>query len=326
MSHKKLWKGSAFSTVAARIRRAYEVLSARGDESPYKLIVDQISDGIIVVDPHTLHIDYCNAAFSRHLGYSLEEAQKLTLCEIFADPTLTQDSLLSRLLKASVDAAATVIQQRHKSGALLDCELRCSALWMDGRDVLLYVAHDVSLRQKVEQQLLDNQQRLDQMAHHDQLTGLPNRHFLASFLPRAIAEAKAAGCMLGVIFLDLDHFKHINDTRGHDTGDLLLQEVARRLRDCVRQSDVVVRMGGDEFVVVLRSLANHAEATNSATRIVDSLKKPIMIGQYALQTTGSVGVSLFPRDGEDVGELLKHSDTAMYQAKERGRNRCSVRR
>jgi diguanylate cyclase (GGDEF)-like protein/PAS domain S-box-containing protein len=320
MSHKKLWKGPVFSTFAARLKRAYGVLTTRGDESPYKLIVDQISDGIIVVDPHTLRVDYCNAAFRRHLGYSLEEAQQLTLSEIFADPTLSQDSLLARLRKASVNDGVTVIQQRHKNGAMLDCELRCSALWMDGREVLLYVAHDVSLRQKVEQQLLDNQQRLDQMAHHDQLTGLPNRHFLSAFLPRAIADAKAAERMLGVIFLDLDHFKHINDTRGHETGDLLLQEVARRLRDCVRESDVVIRMGGDEFVVVLRGLSSQAEASSSAARIVESLKKPIMIGQYALQTTGSVGVSLFPRDGADVGELLKHSDTAMYQAKERGRD------
>jgi diguanylate cyclase (GGDEF)-like protein/PAS domain S-box-containing protein len=320
MSYKKLWKSPVFSTLAARIKRAYGVLITRDDDSPYKLIIDQISDGIIVVDAHTLRIDYCNAAFSRHLGYSLEEVQKLTLCEVFADATLSQDGLLARLQKASVNAGVTVIQQRQKSGAVLDCELRCSSLWMDGREVLLYVAHDVSLRQKIEQQLLDNQQRLDQMAHHDQLTGLPNRHFLSSFLPRAIADAKAAERMLGVIFLDLDHFKHINDTRGHETGDLLLQEVARRLRDCVRESDVVIRMGGDEFVVVLHGLASQAEATSSAARIVDSLKKPIVIGQHTLQTTGSVGVSLFPRDGADVGELLKHSDTAMYQAKERGRN------
>jgi diguanylate cyclase (GGDEF)-like protein/PAS domain S-box-containing protein len=324
MLHTKLLKGKPLTAFAARLKRACSVLTSRDNESPYKLIVDQISDGILVVDPRTQRIDYCNSALSRHLGYSLEEAQQLTLCDIFTDKSLSKDELTTKLIRASKSSAVMVVQQRHKDGALLNCELRCSALRMGGREVLLYVAHDVSVRQKVEQQLLDNQQRLDQMAHHDQLTGLPNRHFLSSFLPRAIAEAKAAASTLGVIFLDLDHFKHINDTRGHETGDLLLREVAQRLQACVRDSDVVIRMGGDEFVVVLRNVPSLAEVIASAARIVDTLKKPIMVGQHPLQTSGSVGVSLFPRDGADVGELLKHADTAMYQAKERGRNNVQM--
>ncbi len=135
------------------------------------------------------------------------------------------------------------IQQRCKNGSLIEVEVRCNSLDVDGRDVLAYVTHDVSLRRKAEQQLIENQHRLDRMAHHDQLTGLPNRHYLAAFLPEAIAEAQAAGTMLGVVFLDLDRFKHINDTRGHETGDKLLQEVAARLRTCVRDSDVVISHG-----------------------------------------------------------------------------------
>jgi len=104
--------------------------------------------------------------------------------------------------------------------------VRCNTSTRIGRDVLAYVTHDVSVRRKAEQQLIDNQQRLDRMAHHTNWTGLPNRHYLASFLPQAIAEAAAGGVMLGVVFLDLDRFKHINDTRCHETGDKLLQEVA----------------------------------------------------------------------------------------------------
>jgi diguanylate cyclase (GGDEF)-like protein len=216
------------------------------------------------------------------------------------------------------------MQQRCKSGALVDVEVRCNALDVDGRDVLAYVTHDVSVRRKAEQQLIENQQRLDRMAHHDQLTGLPNRHYLASFLPQAIAEAKQSAAMLGVVFLDLDRFKHINDTRGHETGDKLLQEVAARLSGCVRETDVVVRMGGDEFVVVFRSVKSYDEVTQGAGRIIDALNSPIVIDGHPLQTTGSVGVSLFPRDGADMGELLKHSDTAMYQAKDRGRNNVQM--
>ena len=130
--------------------------------------------------------------------------------------------------------------------------------------------------------------------------------------------------MLGVVFLDLDRFKHINDTRGHGTGDKLLQEVARRLRACVRESDVVIRMGGDEFVVVLRGVKTYDEVTLSAGRIVETLSNPIVIDAHPLETTGSVGVSMYPRDGANMGELLQHSDTAMYQAKDRGRNNVQI--
>jgi diguanylate cyclase (GGDEF)-like protein len=216
------------------------------------------------------------------------------------------------------------MQQRCKNGSFFDTEVRCNALDVDGRDVRAFVTHDVSLRRKAEQQLIENQQRLDKMAHHDQLTGLPNRHYLTAFLPQAIAEAKVDNTMLGVVFLDLDRFKHINDTRGHETGDKLLQEVATRLRACVRDSDVVIRMGGDEFVVVFRNVKNYDEVTLGAGRIIETLNRPIIIDRHPLQTTGSVGVSLYPRDGADMVELLKHSDTAMYQAKDRGRNNVQM--
>jgi diguanylate cyclase (GGDEF)-like protein/PAS domain S-box-containing protein len=266
---------------------------------------------------------YTNPAFLGRLGYTNEEAQSLTLTDIFADRDATPESVLSRLIEADSQMALTM-QQRCKNGAFFDTEVRCNALDVDGRDVLAYVTHDVSLRRKAEQQLIDNQQRLDKMAHHDQLTGLPNRHYLTAFLPQAIEEAKAANTMLGVVFLDLDRFKHINDTRGHETGDKLLQEVATRLRACVRDSDVVIRMGGDEFVVVFRNVKNYDEVTLGAGRIIETLNRPIIIDRHSLQTTGSVGVSLYPRDGANMIELLKHSDTAMYQAKDRGRNNVQM--
>ncbi len=295
----------------------------RSVDARYKALIDQANDGIVIVDSHTHRVLYTNPAFLSRLGYTNEEAQSLTLTDIFADRDATPDSVLSRLIEADSQMALN-IQQRCKSGALFDTEVRCNALDVDGRDVLAYVTHDVSLRRKAEQQLIENQQRLDKMAHHDQLTGLPNRHYLTAFLPQAIEEAKAANTMLGVVFLDLDRFKHINDTRGHETGDKLLQEVASRLRACVRDSDVVIRMGGDEFVVVFRSVKNYDEVTLGAGRIIETLNRPIVIDRHSLQTTGSVGVSLYPRDGANMVELLKHSDTAMYQAKDRGRNNVQM--
>jgi diguanylate cyclase (GGDEF)-like protein/PAS domain S-box-containing protein len=295
----------------------------RSVDARYKALIDQANDGIVIVDAISHQVLYTNPAFLNRLGYTNEEAQLLTLSEIFADGTATPDNVLARLIGADSQMAITM-QQRCKSGSFFDTEVRCNALDVDGRDVLAYVTHDVSLRRKAEQQLIENQQRLDKMAHHDQLTGLPNRHYLTAFLPQAIEEARVAHTMLGVVFLDLDRFKHINDTRGHETGDKLLQEVATRLRACVRDSDVVIRMGGDEFVVVFRNVKNYDEVTLGAGRIIETLNRPIIIDRHSLQTTGSVGVSLYPRDGADMVELLKHSDTAMYQAKDRGRNNVQM--
>jgi diguanylate cyclase (GGDEF)-like protein/PAS domain S-box-containing protein len=294
-----------------------------GVDSRYKAIIDQTNDGIVIVDSAHLRVQYCNPAFLARIGYTSAEAGDLTLADIFADAESTPESVLARMKSADSQMALN-LQLRAKSGALIEVEVRCNRLESDGRDGLAYVTHDVSVRRKAEQQLIDNQQRLDRMAHHDQLTALPNRHYLATFLPEAIAQAKAANAMLGVVFLDLDRFKHINDTRGHETGDKLLQEVARRLRTCVRDTDVVIRMGGDEFVVVFCNVRSYDEVTLGANRIIESLNRPIVIDEHPLQTTGSVGVSLFPRDGADMGELLKHSDTAMYQAKDRGRNNVQM--
>ena len=310
--------GLAIAFVMHRYVRQQQSVDGR-----YKALIDQANDGIVIVDAESLKLLYANPALLRRLDYTNAEAANLTLLDLFTDSEASTENLLARLKDASSRMALN-LQQRAKGGALIDTEVRCSALDVDGRDVLAYVTHDVSVRRKAEQQLRENQQRLDKMAHHDQLTGLPNRHYLAAFLPQAIGEAKAAGSMLGVVFLDLDRFKHINDTRGHETGDKLLQEVAARLRGCVRESDVVIRMGGDEFVVVFRSVKDYDEVTQGAARIVESLNNPIIIDQQPLQTTGSVGVSLFPRDGADMVELLKHSDTAMYQAKDRGRNNVQM--
>jgi diguanylate cyclase (GGDEF)-like protein/PAS domain S-box-containing protein len=310
--------GAAAALALGRQGRARHSLDAR-----YKALIDQANDGIVIVDAVSQQVLYTNAAFLDRLGYAAEEARTLSLSDIFTDGDCSPENIMARLREA--DSRAPInLQQRCKDGTCIDTEVRCNALEVEDGNILAYVTSDVSLRKKAELQLFENQQRLDRMAHHDQLTGLPNRHYLTAFLPNAIAEAKAANSMLGVVFLDLDRFKHINDTRGHETGDKLLQEVATRLRACVRDSDVVIRMGGDEFVVVFRNVKSYDEITQGAGRIVETLTTPIIIDRHTLQTTGSVGVSLYPRDGSDMVELLKHSDTAMYQAKDRGRNNVQM--
>jgi diguanylate cyclase (GGDEF)-like protein len=181
-----------------------------------------------------------------------------------------------------------------------------------------------AVRRKIESQLIDNQQRLGRLANHDPLTDLPNRAYLAKHLPQAIAAAKRNGTSLAVLFLDLDRFKHINDTRGHETGDKLLRAVAQRLREAVRGDDVVVRMGGDEFLVVMSAIKSATQVNETAARITAALAQSIDVDGRPLVATVSIGVSLFPRDGETVDALMRHADSAMYQAKERGRNNFQV--
>jgi diguanylate cyclase (GGDEF)-like protein/PAS domain S-box-containing protein len=292
-------------------------------DAHYKALIDQATDGILLVGCKDGRVLYVNAALSERLGHPSADAAQLALRDIFADADVSVASLVAKFAGVGADRPV-LLQQRAKGQECIDVEVRFYALQDDGRDAYAFILRDVSVRNKVEQQLIENQQRLDRMAHHDQLTGLPNRHYLHAFLPDAIESAKTSATMLGVVFLDLDRFKHINDTRGHETGDKLLQEVARRVRTCVRDSDVVIRMGGDEFVIVLRNVKTFDEISHGAGRIVATLNKPIFVDGHPLQTTASVGVSIFPRDGANMMDLLKHSDTAMYQAKDRGRNNVQI--
>jgi diguanylate cyclase (GGDEF)-like protein/PAS domain S-box-containing protein len=160
-----------------------------------------------------------------------------------------------------------------------------------------------------------------QMAHsaqHDFLTGLPNRMLVDDRINQAIAFARRHGNKLAVLFLDLDGFKHINDSLGHSTGDKLLQSIAKRLVDCVRGSDTVSRQGGDEFVVLLSDLAQPHDAIITVNRMLTMLTAPHSIDQHDLHVTTSIGVSVYPDDGLDAETLIKNADTAMYQAKENG--------
>lgn len=161
---------------------------------------------------------------------------------------------------------------------------------------------------------------LDYLAHHDVLTDLPNRILLQDRINQSIELARRAGSQLAIMFLDLDRFKHINDSLGHAVGDQLLQAVAHRLIACVRQSDTISRQGGDEFIVLLPSIEHAADAALTAQKILLSLALPYDVDGHVLHVSVSVGVSIYPDDGLDVGSLIKSADTAMYCAKESGRN------
>ena len=169
--------------------------------------------------------------------------------------------------------------------------------------------------------LKDAEQAAHHLAHYDPLTGLPNRRLLLDRLHLALTQAKRFHRALAVMFLDLDHFKKINDTLGHEIGDKLLIEVSRRFSACVRAGDTVSRPGGDEFVIILQEISNPDAATAVADKIIQAIHSPIHIGNHSLDVTTSIGIAIYPVDGtDDAGELMKNADIAMYETKQAGRN------
>jgi diguanylate cyclase (GGDEF)-like protein len=175
-----------------------------------------------------------------------------------------------------------------------------------------------SIRFAIERKRMES--KLHSLIHYDNLTGLPNRQLLLDRLTQAIAQATRQESLVGLLLLDLDRFKLVNDTLGHEFGDKLLNEVAQRVNDCIRDSDTLARLGGDEFVVVLNGINGAQDAAKVAKKIIDMLAKPIVIEGHEVFATTSIGISLFPNDGMDKNALITNADLAMYRAKEEGRN------
>jgi diguanylate cyclase (GGDEF)-like protein/PAS domain S-box-containing protein len=295
-------RGAAFNADAAR-----------------QAVFEQWPTTALILDPGTLRIVAANPAALRNTGYSFDDVRKIPFTELFSAEGADERVLLAKLEEATARSPME-LHQSCKDGSARAVEASCHRIQLDGRTVLAVAVHDVTVRRVVESQMLQRHQQLDHLAHHDQLTGLPNRLYLAANLPDALAQAKEKGTLLAVLFLDLDRFKHVNDSRGHETGDKLLKTVAQRIRTTIRAQDVVVRMGGDEFVVIMKDVKNTEKVNEAAERINEALSAPMVVDGRTLVTTVSIGVALYPRDGIDMGELLRHSDTAMYQAKDRGRN------
>ncbi|MBD2110444.1 MULTISPECIES: bifunctional diguanylate cyclase/phosphodiesterase [Cyanophyceae] len=195
----------------------------------------------------------------------------------------------------------------------------CQQEWeWSASDESILVAVAASLGAALKRQQTEAQ--MCYQVYHDALTGLPNRTFFDQHLPQAIARTSQNEQMLAVIFLDLDHFKTINDTLSHAVGDLLLQQVTQRISAALRVEDIVARWGGDEFTLILPNLATASDAAKVARRIADQLTPPFLLQNHELHVTASLGIALFPQDGQDMTTLLQNADAAMYRAKQQGRN------
>ncbi len=218
-------------------------------------------------------------------------------------------------LQQSRASTRVTLANKTKRGEIIHTEWYNTPL-VDNEHKVIGVA---SLVQDITERL-NTERTIHYMAHHDALTGLPNRRLMQDRLNQAILQARRQQTHVALLFLDLDRFKLVNDTLGHETGDYVLRDVAKRLMKVVREGDTVSREGGDEFVIVLPELEKPESAQVVANKILHELSKPIEVSGHELTITASIGISHYPNDATDIQQLLKHADSAMYQAKDAGRN------
>ncbi len=257
-----------------------------------------------------------NPAAEAIFGFPSYEALGENLTELVAgETTRIEMDAMCRELMESKEGNKSTLGNITRGGRTVHCEWYNTPL-VDPAGELVGFA---SLIQDITERL-NTERTIHYMAHHDALTGLPNRRLMQDRLNQAIMAARRKQRHVAVLFLDLDRFKLVNDTLGHDTGDFILKDVAKRLLGCVREADTVSREGGDEFVIILPDLDKPEGARIVADKILVELARPVEIGGHDIHVTPSIGISHFPNDATDVHQLLKHADNAMYQAKDAGRN------
>lgn len=316
--------GSALFILLAAIgifflsRLAWRKSQADEVKNTYQLAVDGAREGFYMVralyDQHDNVVDFmikdCNDHGARLVGYEKEEL----IGKIFSD--LYSGTAAQRVLAIFRRAMETGFYEDEFKPLHNNPE---HTIWMSRRLVrsghgLAMTIRDISETKSYEQALL-------KMANTDVLTSLPNRHWLMKSLPVALNQARKRRAIFAVLFLDLDNFKTINDTLGHEAGDELLQEAAKRLQSVLRPVDTVVRLGGDEFTILLESVASQDEVAQVAARINQTISQPIEITEHKklVLIGASIGIGLFPRDGSDSATLLRNADIAMYAAKAAGK-------
>lgn len=307
---------AAWHAYSGRLRRTSE--AAEISETRYRAIFDRAGSGIILFDPATRRVLDANPQAQRLIGASIDELRRRDIATIFDTPV-------------SIVPGTTVEPSDTRSAQLVrgdeerrDVEFSIVDLEPGTGRVHAMLMQDVSHRREAERRAEEHQLSLQHLATHDALTGLPNRAYLNEELPRLIDEAARRGDSLSILYIDCDNFKNINDSRGHSIGDDYLRSVARRLRDSIASPDLVVRMGGDEFLVVTRHYGLEPDSAAIAERVAAALKKPVRLGEATYSATTSIGLSVYPRDATTMSELLRCADIALYEAKGRGRDNVQM--
>lgn len=282
-----------------------------------KAVIHHAMDGIITIN-EAGEIQGFNPAAEEIFGYSTQEVLGKNVNILMEKPTRAEhDERIANYIKTGL---GNIIGHRgrevvavRKNGEHFPMELSASEMFLHGQRFFIGIVRDITERKEAEQ-------KITHMAHHDFLTGLPNRILFFDRLKQAISMAERNEQKGAVVFLDLDGFKRINDEIGHDAGDLLLQQVSQRLAGMIRATDTMARVGGDEFTFVLNSVGNAENVAAMASKMVALLAEPFDLNGQQCTIGGSIGISLFPDDAEEFGTLLKQADEAMYLAKQRGKN------
>ena len=287
----------------------------RQSESRYRGIVENMEDGYFETDLRG-HFTFVNDAECRNLGYRREEMIGMSRHR-YANPKNAE--ALVRLFTGVYETGTPVkyydLELKKQDGATSYNEISVSLIRNAQGEPVGFrgIARDVTERKRQEE-------KIQYLATHDVLTGLPNRTLFGQLLSRAIEAAKRKKRRLAVLFIDLDRFKTINDTLGHDAGDRLLQEMAERFRQALRAMDVVCRLGGDEFVVMIEDVEDEAHIITVAQKLLSTAAASFSINGEHCRVTASIGISIYPQDGLVQQELIQHADMAMYLAKEKGKN------
>ena len=285
----------------------------------YQSILHASPDAVVVSDLQGIIRHVSPVAVTMMGGATEHELLGRNIAE-FRDPAEAQRAIANiTAMFEGVYNGAEGYRLIRLNGSLLDTEINAEIV-RDGQGQpsgLIFVIRDISERKKTEE-------HIRHMAQHDPLTGLPNRALFSDRLQSAITNAVRDKTGLALMFIDLDKFKPVNDTYGHGVGDLLLQDVAQRMLQCLRDSDTVARIGGDEFVVLLRGSSAIPETLAVAEKIRKGLERPFLIDGHVLQISCSIGVARFPEHGQDDITLAKNADLAMYRAKELGRNQVCL--
>jgi diguanylate cyclase (GGDEF)-like protein/PAS domain S-box-containing protein len=290
-----------------------EVIARTVKLQRFRTAMDATGDGIFLVDGSASAFIEVNATATKMLGYSRHEFLGLGSIPLEATTQIELERLRDAILGGPSSGASTQARIRRKDGWHLPVEIQRHTQ-MSGKDTITVgVIRDVTEREEAHL-------RLYQMAHHDPLTGLPNRTLFYETLGKTLAQAKKKNWGVVVLYIDLDHFKTVNDTHGHAMGDVLLTQVGNRLLESVRLRDTVGRLGGDEFAVILILEDRRKESAIVADKIREALAVPFTLGSYDVAVTASIGITSFPEDASEPELLIKYADTAMYQAKQKGRD------